>query len=64
VQYCPWFRDANTANAEEILNAPFFTDEARFHASDYVNSQNSCVCSATNPREVKDTPSHDQKVGV
>jgi hypothetical protein len=34
------------------------------HLSGYVNSQNNRVWSAANPSEIKDTPVHDQKVGV
>jgi hypothetical protein len=52
------------ANGEDILDITFFTDEAWLHLSGYVNSQNSCVWSATNPHEIKDAPLHDQKVGV
>jgi hypothetical protein len=62
--FCSGIRDANTTNAEEIMEAAFFTDEAWFHVSGYVNSQKSRVGSATNPREVKGTPSRDQKVCV
>jgi hypothetical protein len=49
-EYCLWFRDVITANGGDILDATFFTDEALFHFSGYVNGQNSRVWSATNPR--------------
>jgi hypothetical protein len=57
-------RDVLTANGEDILDVTFFTDEAWFHLSGYVNSQNSRVWSATTPHEIKDTPFRDLKVGV
>jgi hypothetical protein len=63
-EYFLWFRDVITANGDDILDVTFFTDEALFHFSSYVNSQNSHVWSATNPHEIKDTQSHDEKVGV
>jgi hypothetical protein len=47
-----------------MLNVTFFTIEAWFHLSVYVNSQNSLVLSETNRHEIKDAPFHDQKVGV
>jgi hypothetical protein len=53
VEYCRWFRDVITANGEDILDVRFFTDEAWFRLSGYVNSQNSRVWSAaicTRPR--------------
>jgi hypothetical protein len=57
-------KHVSTANGEEILLFTYFTDEMCFHLSGYVNNQNSRVWLATNPHESKDTPLHDQKVGV
>jgi hypothetical protein len=57
-------RDVLTANGKDILDVTFFTDEPLIHLSSYVNSQNGRVWSAANPHEIKDTPFHDQKVGV
>jgi hypothetical protein len=54
VEYCPWFRDAITASAQEILDCHIiFTDGAWFHGSGYVNSQHSRACAATNPAETR-----------
>jgi hypothetical protein len=64
VEYCRWFRDWITASGEDILDVTFFADEARFHLYGCANSQNSHVWSATNPLDIKDTPLHNQKVGV
>jgi hypothetical protein len=49
VEYCQWFRDLITANGADILDVTFFTDEAWFHLSSYVNSQKSRVWLVTNP---------------
>lgn len=47
-----------------MLDVTFFTDEAWFHLSGYVNSQNSRLWSSDNPLSVHKTPLHDKKVGV
>jgi hypothetical protein len=54
VKYCRWFRDVITAKREDILDVTFFTDEAWFHLSRYVNRQNSLVWSTTNPHEIQE----------
>jgi hypothetical protein len=64
VEYCQWFGDVIIANEEDILDTAFFAGEAWFYLSDYVNGQDSRVCPATNPHEMKVTPLHDHKVGV
>jgi hypothetical protein len=65
VEYCRRFGDVITANRDDILEvAFFFTDEAWFHLSGYVNSQNSRVWSATKPHEIQDTPLYDEEIGV
>jgi hypothetical protein len=58
------FRDVIAVNGEDNLDITFSTNEAWFHVSCYVNSQHNCICSMTNPHEIKDPPLHDQKVGV
>jgi hypothetical protein len=63
-EYCWWFRDVITANAEDILDVTFITHRAHIHISGYVSSQNSPVWSPTNPHDITDTPLRDQKVGV
>jgi hypothetical protein len=64
VECSRWFRDVITASGGDIMDVTFFTNEACFHLSGYISSQNSCVWSATNLHEIKDTPVHDQEVGV
>jgi len=43
VAYCKWFLEFIDREGEDILNITFFTDEAYFHLSGYINSQNSRV---------------------
>jgi hypothetical protein len=42
----------------------FFTDEAWFHLSGYINAQNNRYWSSINPRQTFEVPLHDQKIGV
>jgi hypothetical protein len=42
----------------------FFTDEAWFHLSGYINVQNNRYWSSINPRQTFEVPLHDQKIGV
>jgi hypothetical protein len=42
----------------------FFTDEAWFHLSGYINAQNNRYWSSINPRQCFEAPIHDQKIGV
>jgi len=63
VAFCEWM--LQSVNDGEV--DPFsvlYTDEAWFHLSGYVNSQNSRYWSATNPHQLHETPLHDLKVGV
>jgi hypothetical protein len=64
VACCKWFLDFLDHEGEDILDATFFTDEAYFHLSGYINSQNSCVWCAHNPRAFHESPLHDEKIGV
>ena len=48
----------------EILNRTFYTDEAWFHLSGYVNSQNFRIWSTDNPYQFIETPLHPEKIGV
>jgi len=41
-----------------------FTDEAWFHLSGYVNSQNTRIWAAENPHTVHEGPLHSQNIGV
>jgi hypothetical protein len=61
---CRWFEHVITATGEDLLDVTFLTDETWFHLSDYVNRQNSGICSWTTLYEIKDTPIYDGKVGM
>jgi hypothetical protein len=62
VAYYNWF--LNNMNDNKILELPFFSDEAWFHLSGYVNSQNCRIWSTKNPHVFQETPLHAIKVGV
>jgi hypothetical protein len=64
VDYCTWCQNFLVEEGEEILDVTFFTDEAWFHLSEYVNSQNIRLWSSENPHEFKEMALHDQQVGV
>jgi hypothetical protein len=64
LNYCMWFQNFISEQGDEILDLTFFTDEAWFHLSGYVNSQNNRLWSSENPHELYQVPLHDQKVGV
>jgi hypothetical protein len=63
VDYRTWFQNFLVEEGEEILDVTFFTDEAWFHLSEYVNSQNIRLWGSKNPHEFKAMSLHDQKVG-
>jgi hypothetical protein len=60
LEYCQWF--LNTLDVH--LDKTFYTDEAYFHLSGYVNSQNTRMWSSENPHFFIETPQYPQKVGV
>jgi len=62
VAYCQWFQEF--IKIDGILNLAFFTDEAWFHLSGYVNSQNYRIWATENPHEFRETSLHPQKIGV
>lgn len=62
VEYCQWF--LNNLNNDDVLDKTFFSDEAWFHLSGYLNSQNLRIWGTENPNEFIETPLHPQKVGV
>jgi hypothetical protein len=47
-----------------LLDVSFFSDEAWFHLSGYVNSQNFRIRSTQNPHQFVETPLHVSKIGV
>jgi pimeloyl-CoA synthetase len=42
----------------------FFSDEAWFHLTGYISTQNSGYWSSTNLKQTLELPLHDQKIGV
>lgn len=62
VQFCRWFRQF--LDNDDVLNKTFFSDEAWFHLSGYVNSQNYRHWSSDNPHEFIEKPLHSIKTGV
>ncbi|XP_076319811.1 uncharacterized protein LOC143230330 [Tachypleus tridentatus] len=46
IRYCRWFNRFIEENTANVLDVTFFTDEAWFHLSGYVNSQNSRLWSS------------------
>lgn len=62
VQYCEWFNE--NLNDDNVLNITFMSDEAWFHLSGYVNSQNYRTWGTENPHEFVETSLHPQKIGV
>jgi hypothetical protein len=62
--YCEWFTNFIQMKTVDILDVTSFTDEAWFHLSGYVNTQNTRLWSFENPYAVHEKPLHDQKLGV
>jgi hypothetical protein len=63
VRFCNWFIN----HVHDGLLDPkltFFTDEANFNLSGYVNSQNNKYWSSENPQKPNSTSPYDQMVGV
>lgn len=63
LQYCQWFLRF-IHNSVQVLDYVFYSDEAWFHLSGYVNSQNNRYWSSENPNVFHETPLHSRKVGV
>jgi hypothetical protein len=63
VNYCRWFKNLICENTG-VLDQVFFTDEAWFHPSGYVNSKNYQIWRTENPHNFPETPLHPQKIGV
>lgn len=62
IQYCLWFNE-NLHN-DDILDITFMSDEAWFHLSGYINSQNYRTWATENPHNFVETALHPQKIGV
>jgi hypothetical protein len=61
--YCHWFQTFIDENPG-ILDYMWFSDEAWFHLSGYVNSQKTRLWGSENPHALFEEPLHSQKVGV
>jgi len=46
------------------LDYTWFSDEAWFHLSGYVNSKNSRVWASENPNAIHEEPPHSEKIGI
>jgi hypothetical protein len=64
IRYCKWFKNLIQTKAVDILDVTFFTDEAWFHLSGYVDTQNAQLWSSENPYAVHEKPLHDHKLGA
>lgn len=62
IQFCTWFN--NNLADDNLLDITFFSDEAWFHLSGYVNSQNYRHWSSVNPHVFIETDMHPIKIGV
>jgi hypothetical protein len=63
MMYCCWFQTFIDENPG-ILDYTWFGDEAWFHLSGYVNSQNKRLWGSENPHALFEETPHSQKVGM
>ena len=63
LNYSNWFLSF-FERYKEILDLVFFSDEAYFHLSGYVNSQNFRTWAPENPHQFVESPLFPQKIGV
>jgi hypothetical protein len=63
MHFCNWFLQAVH---DGVLDPKltFFTDEAWFHLSGYINAQNNRYWSSINLKQTFEVPLHDQKISV
>lgn len=61
--FCNWYNN-NLANNTEQQEITFFSDEAWFHLSGFINSQNYRTWSTENPRNIIEVPLHPLKIGI
>ena len=64
LQCCRWFWWFVEEHGVGMLDNVFFSDEAWFHLSRYVNSQNSRMSCSENPHMFHEKLLHPQKIGV
>ncbi|PSN34039.1 hypothetical protein C0J52_17497 [Blattella germanica] len=63
VTYCTWlFQTIKSGMLDPLLY--FMSDEAWFHLTGHVNSQNTRYWSTNNPYVIHEEPLHDSKIGV
>lgn len=62
LNYCHWFNE--NINDDNILDLTFYSDEAWFHLSGYVNNQNYRTWSTDNPHTFIETSLHPIKIGL
>lgn len=62
MEYCQFFNQY--LNNDDVLDKTFFTDEAWFHLTGYLNSQNMRIWSTENPHYFRETGLHPVKIGV
>ncbi len=62
IKFCHWILDF--VSNENMFNKFYFSDEAWFHLSGYINAKNFRTWSATNPHQFMESPLHPQKIGV
>jgi hypothetical protein len=63
LHFCEWLTEV-LHHDDEFLDRCFFSDEAWFHLSGYVNTQNCRFWSGDNPHLIHESPLHAQKLGV
>jgi hypothetical protein len=61
--FCNWFLQA-VHNSVLEPKLTFYTDEAWFHLSGYINAQNNRYWSSINLKQTFEMPLQDQKIGV
>jgi hypothetical protein len=63
INYCRWLQQL-VYDGMVDPDFVFYTDEARFHLSGCVNSQNNRYWRTENPHSIHEFPLHDVKIGV
>jgi len=61
--YCKWFMNP-FGEDDELLDITWYSDEAWFHLSGYVNSLNTHKWATEHHHEIHEVPLHSEKTGV
>jgi hypothetical protein len=64
IRCCEWFTNFIQPKTLDVLDVTFFTYEAWFQLSGYVNTQNTRLWSSAKPYAVHENPLQDQKLGA